>query len=238
MGATRITVGWLHPGDVAGCFIESLSHTLLRDRRMARINTTFSLQSGPRIVESRNFIVRYFLKDTRDDWLLMIDADMAWDFDAFETLVKHADADDVPIIGGLCFAGGQTWVDGSTSMFPTLYSFKEEGKEAEKVLDYERDALVRVDATGAAFLMVHRRVFEQMRKATGTMPGGEPNPHPWFAELYYHGRQVGEDIGFFMRCQALGIPVHVHTGAKVKHRKFMYLDEKMFDEVTSGRIAS
>lgn len=225
MGATKITVGWLHPGDVTGCFTESLAHTLMRDRRLARINTTISIQSSPRIVEARTQMVDGFLRETRDEWLLMIDADMAWDFDCFETLVKHADVDDVPIIGGLCFAGGRSWgSDGKPTIYPTIYRFTEDFA-AERVYDYERDSLVRVDATGAAFVMVHRRVFVQMRKQLGD------NPHPWFAELYHKGRQIGEDIGFFMRCQAMGIPVHVHTGAKVKHRKLMYLDEAMYDEV-------
>ncbi len=226
MGATRIAVGWIHPGDVTGCFTESLAHMLLQDRRMARIQTIIGLQTSPRIAEARCRMVEGFLNQTRDDWLLMIDADMAWDFDAFEKLVKHADPDTVPIIGGLCFAGGRSWHDRKPSIRPTLYSIGDDGMPAP-VDNYERDALVQVGATGAAFLMVHRRVFREMLKR-------QPNdPHPWFAERYINGHSVGEDITFCLRAQACGFPVHVHTGVRISHRKNFYLDEALFDEVNS-----
>jgi hypothetical protein len=224
MGATRIAVGWIHPGDVAGCFTESLAYTLLRDRKIGRIQSIIGLQSSPRIAEARCQMVDGFLNQTRDEWLLSIDADMAWDFDAFETIVKHADPDTVPIIGGLCFAGGRSWKDNKPTIRPTIYRIGDGGM-TEIVENYERDSLVQVGATGAAFLLVHRRVFKAMQKAA-------PNdPHPWFAERYIQGRSVGEDITFCLRAQACGFPVHVHTGAKIAHRKSFFLTEELYDEV-------
>ena len=235
MGATSITVGFLHPGDVAGCFAESLSTTQLADRRIGRIRSIIGMQSSPRLVEARSQMVDAFLT-LRDEWLLMIDADMAWSFEDFELLAKHADPDDVPIVGGLCFGGGRSHDDlGRLTIFPTLYELSrdEDGNLASRtIVDYPKDTLLRVDATGAAFLMVHRRVFTTMRKhpSLATTPDGYQNPHPWFGEVYHRGRSLGEDVTFCIRAQGCGFPTHVHTGARIKHQKRTYLTEAMFDD--------
>lgn len=235
MGATSIAIGFLHPGDVAGCFAESLSAMQLADRRLGRIRAIIGMQSSPRLVEARSQMVDHFL-DLRAEWLLSIDADMAWTFDDFELLAKHADPDDVPIIGGLCFGGGRSAFGQTSEMFPTLYAMErqEDGSLASRtVLDYPKDTLLKIDATGAAFLMVHRRVFTTMRKHPGlaTTPDGHPNPHPWFGETYHRGRSVGEDVTFCLRAAACGFPTHVHTGARIGHRKHQYLTEQLYNEL-------
>lgn len=230
MGATRIAVGWIHPGDVTGCFAESLAYTMLRDRKIGRIDSFIALESSPRIAEARCQMVDSFLHGTKSEWLLMIDADMAWDVEAFDTIVKHANKDTVPIIGGLCFAGGRSRTNGNVTIFPTIYRIGDGGL-TEPVLDYERDSLVQVGATGAAFLMVHRNVFKTMQKMAPPAAPGVPDPHPWFAERFLQGRSVGEDITFCLRAQSCGFPIHIHTGAKIRHRKAFYLDEATYDEV-------
>ena len=75
MGATSIAIGFLHPGDTAGCFTESLALTQLADRRLGRIRSIIGMQSSPRLVEARSQMVDSFLT-LRNEWLLMIDADM------------------------------------------------------------------------------------------------------------------------------------------------------------------
>ena len=76
------------------------------DRRLGRIRSIIGMQSSPRLVEARSQMVDSFLT-LRNEWLLMIDADMAWSPDDFELIAKHADPDDVPILGGLCFGRGR-----------------------------------------------------------------------------------------------------------------------------------
>jgi hypothetical protein len=44
---------------------------------------------------------------------------------------------------------------------------------------------------------------------------------PWFKEVPVGAplALMGEDLTFCLRCQAAGIPVHVHTGIQVGHMK-------------------
>ena len=39
---------------------------------------------------------------------------------------------------------------------------------------------------------------------------------------------IGEDIQFFMKMREAGIPLHVHTGATVKHMKRFAFDEEYY----------
>jgi hypothetical protein len=40
---------------------------------------------------------------------------------------------------------------------------------------------------------------------------------------------LSEDLSFCMRCAALDIPIHVHTGVKTSHLKHIWLDERHAD---------
>lgn len=206
---------------------------------------SIELLSGPRVAEGRSQIIDAFLKlNDNIQWLLMIDSDMTFDGDALCQLLGHAyggrinekvDRPDIHVIGGLCFAGGRT------KMFPTIYEADTrtaaDGNDQvvpNPVVDYPRNKLVKVLATGAAFLLVHRDVFRAMQqphpKGFGTDAKGQPNPYPWFVEGTSRGVQFGEDIAFCMRANALGFGVYVHTGVKIGHLKTIELNEELWDE--------
>lgn len=233
MAADHVAVSFIHPGDVAGGFCISMAHTILKDRRHGRISHIIGHETSPRIAEGRSKIVDDFLNETDAMWLLMADADMVWDWEAFDLLCRHANPETVPIIGGLCFGGGRSWEGNKPNIFPTIYRFVKEGKGlvTEIVHDYPRDTLIPVGATGAAFMLVHRSVFHKLQKLLRKDANGDPNPYPWFAEIVHKGRAVGEDITFCMRAQAAGFPIHVHTGARIGHRKSMLLTEALYDQV-------
>jgi hypothetical protein len=235
----------LSPGEVSAWFTESVAATLFHDgakplgsRRIITPHggTIFNV-SGPRIAEARTQIVEQFLTAESfkgAGWLLMVDSDMVWRPEALDLLFESADAVERPIVGGLCFAG-----QSPATMYPTIYRFDrdDEGRiTLDKEADYPRDQLVKVGATGGAFLLVHRTVFLRMSqphpKGFGTMPDGALNSYPWFVEGHVdkHGRPFGEDIAFCMRANALGIPVHVDTRAKVSHHKSVFLDEQLYDQ--------
>jgi hypothetical protein len=221
-----VCLSWISPGDVRHEFTDSITGMMLRYSEQSRkvIRATVSIQSGPRVAEARSQIVDNFAK-TNCDWLLMVDADMVWEDDALDKLLEVADEHDSPIVGGLCFGGR-----GGQKLFPTVYKLVEvDGMPGtEKVEDYPKDAVVTCGATGAAFLLVHKRVFVEMRKAFGVLPNGRENPYPWFVEAASAGRPFGEDIAFCMKAQAMGIPVKVHTGVKIGHVKPMVLTEELY----------
>lgn len=156
-------------------------------------------------------MVQYFLDNpAQPDWLWMVDADMVFSYSQLIALLEVADPNSVPIVGGLCF-GGRT-----DRLFPTLYRVVDpatnNGEAIQIVEEYPDNALVRVDATGAAFLLIHRGVLEAMRATF-------PPPQYWFSESVYKGEEFGEDWTFCLRAAQLDIPVHVHTGVEIGHVK-------------------
>jgi len=229
-----VCLAWIDGGTTSGWFTWSLAQLVTLDSRLNQHVTgpqgdMIHIQSSPRIHEARNQVVDQFAQlDQQPEWLLMLDSDMTFEPDLLERMMAYAHPERVPILGGLCFGGGRV-----NDPFPTIYRLTQEGNYAslDKVHDYPRDALVKVGATGAACLLVHRQVYAAMHKAFGTLADGRMNPSPWFAEGVFgaNGESWGEDTAFCLRAHALSIPVHVHTGIKLGHVKDQIIDEQFYD---------
>lgn len=234
---TRVVIGYIHPGEVAGDFMESVCGTMMIEARPDGLlgpgGGTINIRSGPRIAEGRSQVVETFINTEMfkpADWLMMIDADMVFPPEAIRRLVEVADPEERPIVGGLCYAGSSP-----ENCYPTMFRLVEEdGKWAtEPTTEFPFDAVVKVGGTGAAFMLVHRSVLWNMYQAFQFMPDGvTPNCYPWFVEGHQdiHGRPLGEDIAFCIRAQSMGYPIHVHTGVEVGHRKSVILDTKTWKE--------
>lgn len=228
----NVCLGWMSAGDVRQETTESMIGTWHYYQESSRkvLRGFVGLQSGPRVAEGRSQLVDAFLK-TRCEWLWMVDADMKWDAEALDQLLCVAEQyEDARVIGGLCFGGR-----GGSKMFPTIYRFTEDeyGIGTDIVRDYPRDQVIKVAATGAAFLLIHKSVFAEMKSAFGTLPNGQPNPYPWFVESSNGGRPFGEDISFCVRCKGLGIPIYVDTSVKVGHIKTIELTEERYLDTLS-----
>jgi GT2 family glycosyltransferase len=197
-------VVWCDPGTTEGGFALSLARLAFlagNDGLLAGIGRK---QSGPRIEDTRNDLVRGFLDNTDAEWLLMVDSDMTFPPDALHQLHEHADPETVPVVGGLCFGYQQ-----DLGPFPTLYSWGTGGARVMFDIDAYPE-LCPVDATGAAFLMVHRRIFEQYAVDT---------PLPWFRRSVHDNQMVGEDITFCIWLRQEGVPIHVLTSLEIGHVK-------------------
>lgn len=147
----------------------------------------------------------------RGDWLLYIDDDMVWAPDAVGRLIAAREEHDLDILGGLCFRRSEPYA-------PTLYMRETPDSGGYNFLEsWSDDEIVEVDATGAAFLLIHKRVFEMI--AGGPMPpyeyrmrgGGQPpNYFRWEGTL-------GEDLRFCQDAKAAGARIWVHTGIQIGH---------------------
>jgi len=227
--ARSFDFGWAD--SLAGMFITDA----VSCRHIVQRGAASLMKSSPRIAEARNQLVDEFLR-TRGEWLLMVDSDMEWPNDALCKLLDAAYEGERKkpkryVIGALAFAGRPY----TGPMYPTIYTVardQQENIEVGKVLDYPKDALVKCDATGGAFLLVHRQVFVRMAQphpaGFATMPNGSPNSYIWFIEGVNGGTQFGEDIAFCLRARALGFDVWVDTRVKTRHEKSAYLDEPMY----------
>lgn len=221
-----VVVAYIHPGQVSSYFTESLMVTLLTDvsRPRRRIVNIMQEWSSANVSAARNTVTARFL-DTRTadgatvgDWLLWVDSDMQWEPDALDLLMAAADEAERPIVGGLCFGMAKG------RLVPTIYQFGYEDGDlvTYRVEDFERDAIVRCAATGAAFVLIHRRVLEAMRAANFN------EAFPWFQETQIKHRPVGEDITFCLRAAQLGFPIFVDTRAKIGHHKSHLLTDDLF----------
>lgn len=235
-------MAWLHPGQVAGGFMDGVIGMLMHDVQSGalRINGpgggVIALQSSPRVAEARSQVVEAFL--TRPEfkaatWLLFLDSDMVPPIDTLDRLLASAHEHDALLLGGLCFAGGR-----GGRMYPTLYELhlSDQGVPfVQPVRDYPRDSVVRVGATGGACLLIHRALLVNMAddhpRGFGTFADGRPNPYPWFQEgiVDVEGRALGEDIAFCMRAGMLGARIYVDTAVKVGHMKEYELNEELYD---------
>jgi len=227
-----VVISYLHPGTVESAFHESVINSFTFDalegcNHLWNGGGKISISSGANITRGRNAAVRRFLDETNAEWLWIVDSDMVWKPDALEQLVHNADKDERPFIGGLCFGQKAPMEDPSLGMapFPTLFFMGENGKTFMS-WEYPEDTLYEVDATGAAFLLVHRTLLQKMRDKYEEARA----PFTWFAEEVVAGKHFSEDIVFCLRAKTCGAPVLVHTGVKVGHVKPRILEEREYLE--------
>jgi len=215
----RVVIAFIHPGQVSAYFTTSLLASMLYDQNGSRhIVGLLNEWSSANVSAARNSLTAKFVDDYSADWLLWIDADMAWEHEALEQLIAVADPVKAPIVGGLCF--GMT--DGL--LFPTIYQLVDSGgaPRTVRVTQFDDDSLVPCSATGGAFLMVHRSVLLAVREREFS------KAFPWFQETELSGAPAGEDITFCLRAGLCGFPIHVNTGVLVGHHKSQLLTLDMF----------
>jgi hypothetical protein len=110
--------------------------------------------------------------------------------------------------------------------YPAVFMAHEESKYLMSyVHPLPPDALMKVDYAGFGFLLMHRSVADKMRQHHGDIS--------FFIESQDEANAatdtfIGEDIQFFMKMKEAGIPLHVHTGATVKHMKRFAFDEQFY----------
>ena len=235
-----VAIAYLHPGQVSAAFSLSLLKLMLHETYRTGVPPfVIANRCGAgNLVEGRNQAVSHMLDSTTCNWLLFTDSDMGFGADAVERLLEVADPVARPVVGGLCFALRRVGTDQETQAEefrcePTVYHWRElEDRDGfEVVEDYERDAVVQVGATGAAFLLMHRSVLERIRARYGDR---------WFDRVPHTKRNdagavvfsalFSEDISFCIRVAGVDRPLFVHTGVRTCHDKGgRFYDEAEWD---------
>lgn len=188
----------------------------------------------------RHIVVGHILPTQRNeciarmqgDWILFIDDDMTWQPSDIKTLVETRDRFDLDIVGGLCFQRGEPHQ-------PTLYYRGEHGgfTYAE---EWPEDTAVEVDATGMAFCLIHRRVFDKLLgEPFPTVEERKHRPPPPF----FTWGEYGEDLQFCIEAKSAGARIFVDTSVKIGHVGDHTITERQFlqelvlrpDEVVEAR---
>jgi GT2 family glycosyltransferase len=230
-GQGKVVVAYLHPDEVSVSFHHSLIGMLLWDlqhegRILGGGGHIGSFCGTGRLPDGRNDATKKWLDDHDADWLFFVDSDMGFRPDTVEALIRAADPVERPVVGGLCFGQRIVAFDGDMHMpvydqFPTLYQWGEvDGQQGFKAMrDYPRNSLVRVGATGAACILIHRSAAEKVRAKHGDN---------WWTPAQVDGDWFSEDMSFCLRLATVDVPLHVHTGVKTTHHKGGYLSEASY----------
>ena len=228
MAKNDVLLGYLHPHEVSSSFLKSLNALVGWDiSHGRRLNGWASIKcAAGGIPEGRNELAKALL-DSECDWLFMIDADMGFEPVALDQLLALADPLERPMVGGLAFAQREAFDDGMNGFRciprPTIFEFvkHEDGHHRFTGLaHYPVNTLMRSAATGGAFMVIHRSVFQKILDDQGPV---------WFDRVMHpDGSLMGEDISFFVRCQALELPLFIHTGIRTTHMKTLWLGESDF----------
>lgn len=238
MNEGTVAVAIIDDGNWSACFGLSYRDLLLNDaigdgRIVPRGKEMRQLSSRTSIASSRNKMATGFLDTTQCEWLFFIDVDMGFAPDTIERLIKSADPQLRPVMGGLCFAMKRAktadfWAE-RVRIQPTVYEYLELDDEVgfRPIGGYTRDQVQQVAGTGAACLLIHRSALETVRAAHGDN---------WFSPVTHptgdkgKPRTFSEDLSFCVRLASLDIPVHVDTAVKTTHDKGgIFLDEETYD---------
>ncbi len=157
----------------------------------------------------RELLTRKFLEASEFTHLLMLDTDHLHPEDIVERLTRWLSHESRPlVVSGLNYQRKEPYR-------PCAFMF---GPDME-ILPIIRwpEGLVRVDAVGAASLLVAREVFERLEA-------------PWWQFVYWGAqkRLVGEDIWWCRRCHDAGIPVYVDTTTSSPHLSERWIGDAEF----------
>jgi hypothetical protein len=242
MSDTRNTVipGFCDGQEWAACFGLSWTDMMLHDQagsgRIVRPGGAYlrEVAGSMGVAAARNNIARVFLENYDARWLFMVDTDMGFAADTVDRMVASALWNNADVLGALCFAQ-KTDRDLAPAPFygarlriqPTLYSFTEVEGTGERgfrsMTRYQRDAYQEVGATGAACLLISRRVLEKV--------GPDPFTPITVAGAGGNGtdRTFSEDLSFCIRVAAADFEIGVDTAIKTTHYKGgIFLDEQTF----------
>lgn len=144
----------------------------------------------------------------RGDWLLFIDDDMVWEPDVIGRLVQTRDEFDLDMVGGLCCRRTPPYN-------PTLYARDQPTSGKLRFIEDWTDDIVEVDATGMAFIVIHKRVFERI--AESPMPSLESRQAGPGPDFFRWQGTLGEDLRFCEDAKKSGSRIWVDTRVKIGH---------------------
>lgn len=154
------------------------------------------------------------------DWILFIDDDMMWQPSAINELVETQKKFDLDMVGGLCFQRGGTNA-------PTLFYQNPMGRGYTWPDKWPDDTALEVDATGMAFVLIHKRVFERiLDHEFPTFEQRQHLPPPGF----FKWGDYGEDLMFCQEAKATGSRIFVDTSIKIGHIGDQVITEREYYE--------
>lgn len=216
-----IHISWIHAGEVDALFMTSVLDLVRHYTKT--IGSYNAVQGLGLLTRSRNVAVKFFLEETKDDWMLIVDSDEYIPQRSFKKLIDAADSWKTPIVSGLVFAVLEPF---NEKIHPEPCIFIRKQEILSPYYDYKLDSLIEVDAAGTGCLLIHRRVLEKMREDYQDETGAD---WAWFQDgPAGENLWVGEDISFCKKVVDSGFKIHAHTGAILPHHKGIWISESTY----------
>jgi glycosyltransferase involved in cell wall biosynthesis len=155
----------------------------------------------------------------RGDWLMFIDDDMSWDSSAIGRLIAARDEIDADMIGALCYRR-------SAPHQPTMFMREQPTSGGYNYLEDWEPGIIEVDATGMAFLIIHKRVFERI--ADSPMPSFDLRMAMDAPDFFRWGGALGEDLRFCQDAKAVDCQIWIDTRIEVGHLSEIEIRRKHF----------
>lgn len=205
-------------------FIDSMRDLQIFDRQHNGLVQHEHPVSGLYIAQNRNNMVREYLKNTKNAWLISLDTDIHFRPEMIYALYEIADPVKRPIVSGIYFsrlAQGR--------LCPVWFVEKDNGKYSTvKQVEGDDGQPQPLDAIGMGFCIIHRSVLEKL----ADLHGGDE--WTWFGhdETFNQDDQkihhLGEDLTFCRRARRAGFSVWGHAGIQVGHIKKTALSYEMW----------
>lgn len=224
MEQETVAFAWCDSGDVDGKFAHGMMDVALKSG--VKFETSIRSQ-GNQIGRQRETVLKYWYENNISDWLLWVDSDVVISPEAFKLLWDNKDAKERPVVTGVYFTTDNPEEPLMVPM-PTIFNFvpKDDILGLVRVHPLPKDELIKVDAAGMGFVLMHRSVVDKVL---------DKNPNAtFFTEVGVHKTFMGEDIFFFAVLSQAEVPLYCHTGAVVPHMKRFSFDVHYYNAFFGG----
>lgn len=211
-----VAIGWCDNGMVDGKFTEGLMSAVITGGANKMPITTSIRVQGNQIGRQRQVLWDHWADHIKTDWLLWVDSDIVLTPDVMQKLWATADKHHRPVVSGVYFISKEN--EGTLMKpYPVLFNDVSE-YEIQYVHPLPQNEVIKCDSAGFGLVLMHKSIIPAMREK---FPGESMFMETGTAK---DEQFIGEDIIFFRKMKAAGIPLHAHTGALVKHMKRFSLD--------------
>ena len=209
MNQPKVMIAVPMQGQVCADFFESVLG--LQTNGNTKICTTVNSL----VYDGRNKLALEAIKEGFD-YILWVDSDMTFPPDALLRLLEDAQSNGAEYVSGLCFSRKLPTVP----VICKKLTWEKRGEsgvvhDQDIYLDYPKDALFEVDASGAAFCLVKVSLIREVAEHFRMSPF---HPLPF----------MGEDYSFCWRAKQLGKKLYCDSRVKIGHVGTMIFDERVF----------
>ena len=219
MSKDTLTIGWCDGGMVDGKFTQGLVYTISDALKIGINITNFGRAAGNQIGRQRQALFDGWADNLNSDWLLWVDSDVVLTLDILKKLWEAKNKVIRPVISGVYFISKAPEGELSAPM-PQIFNDVDEFT-IQHIHPLPDNEIIKIDCAGMGLVLMHKSIIPILRQ--------KYPDQSMFAEQEGVGlKYVSEDVVFFRKLKAAGIPVHAHTGARAQHMKRFNFDEKYY----------